>query len=182
VEVHGLLALLLLTESRRTARIDARGRLVRLADQDRGLWDCALIEEGQAIVRSCLKRNLPGPFQIQAAIAAVHSDAAEAVSTDWRQIVALYDQLLVHTPTPVVALNRALAVGELEGPEPALILLDDLDLGRYHLYHAARGDLLERLGRHNEASAAYGRALVFTANGAERDLLQRRRDAIAPCL
>lgn len=182
VEVHGLLALLLLTESRRTARIDARGRLVRLADQDRGLWDRALIEEGQAIVRACLKRNLPGPFQIQAAIAAVHSDAAEAVSTDWRQIVALYDQLLVHTPTPVVALNRALAVGELEGPEPALTLLDDLDLGRYHLYHAARGDLLERLGRHDEASAAYGRALVFTANGAERDLLQRRRDAIAPCL
>jgi RNA polymerase sigma-70 factor (ECF subfamily) len=181
-EAHGLLALLLLTESRRAARTDARGRLVRLADQDRGLWDRALIEEGQAIVRVCLRRNLPGPYQLQAAIAAVHSDAADAASADWRQIVELYDQLLVRIPTPVVALNRALAVGELQGPEPALALLDDLDLGRYHLYHAARGDLLERLGRHDEASAAYGRALVLTSNGAERDLLQRRRDTITRCV
>ncbi len=175
-EVHGLLALLLLTESRRRARTDDHGRLVRLAYQERARWDRALIDEGQAIVRACLRRNLPGPYQIQAAIAAVHSDSAHPVGTDWRQIVALYDQLLERTPTPVVALNRALAVAELEGPAPALALLDDLDLGRYHLYHAARGDLL---GRGDEAVAAYERALSLTANGAERDLLQRRRDTAA---
>jgi RNA polymerase sigma-70 factor (ECF subfamily) len=178
-EAHGLLALLLLTESRRPARTDADGRFVRLADQDRTRWDGRLIEEGQAIVRACLKRGLPGPYQIQAAIAAVHSDATDAAATDWRQIVALYDRLFARNPTPVVALNRALAIAELHGPRPALALLDDLDLGRYHLYHAARGDLLERLGRHAEASAAYDRALALTANGAERHLLQHRRDAVA---
>lgn len=178
-EAQGLLALLLLTESRRPARTDAAGRFVRLADQDRTRWDGQLIEEGQAIVRACLARDLPGPYQIQAAIAAVHSDATDAADTGWGQIVALYHQLVARNPTPVVALNRALAIAELHGPGPALVLIDDLDLGRYHLYHAARGDLLERLGRHDEASAAYDRALALTANGAERHLLQRRRDAVA---
>jgi RNA polymerase sigma-70 factor, ECF subfamily len=177
-EAHGLLALLLLSESRRAARTSADGALVRLADQDRSQWDQALIAEGQAIVRACLRRNLPGPYQIQAAIAAVHSDAAEAADTDWRQIVALYDQLLHHAPTPVVALNRAVAVAEVHGPGSALALLDQLDLAGYHLLHAARGDLLERLGRHDDAVAAYDEALALTANGAERDLLARQRDAI----
>jgi RNA polymerase sigma-70 factor (ECF subfamily) len=177
-EAHGLLALLLLTESRRPARTDEAGALVRLPDQDRSRWDPALIAEGQAIVRACLRRNLPGPYQIQAAIAAVHSDAAEAADTDWGQIVALYDQLLAVSPTPVVALNRAIAVAEVEGPAPALALLDKLDLERYHLFHAARADLLERLGRFDQARLAYDQALDLTANGPERDLLSRRRAAI----
>lgn len=177
-EVHGLLALLLLTESRRAARTSAVGALVRLGEQDRTQWDGALIEEGQAIVRACLRRNLPGPYQIQAAIAAVHSDAPEASLTDWNQIVMLYDQLLVQAPTPVVALNRAVAVAELSGPATALALLDELDLPDYHLLHAARGDLLERLDRREEAAAAYERAVALTTNQAERDLLQRRRDSI----
>jgi RNA polymerase sigma-70 factor, ECF subfamily len=177
-EVHGLLALLLLTESRRAARTDEAGALVRLPDQDRSRWDPALIAEGQAIVRACLRRNLPGPYQIQAAIAAVHSDAAEAVDTDWGQIVALYDQLLAVSPTPVVALNRAIAVAEVEGPAPALALLDKLDLERYHLFHAARADLLERLGRFDQARVAYDQALDLTANGPERDLLRHRRAAV----
>jgi len=177
-EAHGLLALLLLTESRRAARTDADGALVRLADQDRARWDPALIAEGQAIVRACLRRDLPGPYQIQAAIAAVHSDAPTAADTDWSQIVTLYDQLLVRAPTPVVALNRAIAVAELHGPGQALALVDELDLPGYHLLHAARGDLLERLGRPAEAAAAYDEALAHTTNGAERELLQRQRDAI----
>ena len=142
-EVHGLLALLLLTDSRRAARTDAHGGIVRLADQDRWRWDQDEIAEGQAIVRACLRRNLPGPYQLQAAIAAVHSDAADAADTDWGQIVALYDQLLVRMPTPVVALNRAIAVAELRGPGPALALIDGLELPSYYLYHAARGDLLQ---------------------------------------
>ena len=163
-EAHGLLALMLLAESRRPARVDAAGRLVRLADQDRSLWDRALIEEGQAIVRALLRRNLPGPYQIQAAIAAVHSDAAVAADTDWGQIVALYDQLLVFTPSPVVALNRAMAVAERDGPGPALALVDELadDLDGYYLFHAARAELLVRLGRPDEAVAAYDRALEGT--------------------
>jgi RNA polymerase sigma-70 factor, ECF subfamily len=177
-EAHGLLALLLLTESRRTARTSEDGSFVRLAEQDRTRWDPDLVAEGQAIVRACLRRNLPGPYQIQAAIAAVHSDAPTAADTDWGQIVALYDQLVALTPTPVVALNRAIAVAERDGPEAALGLLEDLDLDRYHLLHATRADLLERLGRFAEAQAAYDEALALTTNGAERELLRRRRDGL----
>ncbi len=178
-EVHGLLALLLLTESRRAARTGADGTLVRLADQDRSRWDRALIGEGQAIVRACLRRNLPGPYQLQAAIAAVHSDSARAAATDWRQIVALYDLLLTHMPTPVVALNRAVAVAELQGPGAGLALVDDLDLAGYYLFHATRAELLARLGRRADARAAYDEALARTANGAERALLLHQRDLLS---
>ena len=132
---------------------------MRLGDQDRSLWTRSLIDEGHAIVRACLRRNMPGPYQIQAAIAAVHADAPTAAATDWSQIVQLYDQLLGYTPTPIVALNRAIAVAELDGPHPALAIIDDLDLDDYHLYHAARADLLQRLDRLDEAAAAYDRAL-----------------------
>jgi RNA polymerase sigma-70 factor (ECF subfamily) len=179
-EAHGLLALMLLAESRRPARTDAAGNLVRLADQDRSRWDPALIAEGQAIVRACLRRNLPGPYQIQAAIAAVHSDAPTAEATDWGQIVALYDQLLAMTRSPVVALNRAVAMAERDGPDAALVLLDGLDaeLDGYHLFHAARADALRRLGRSAEAAAAYDAALARTTNRAEQELLRRQRDAI----
>src|SRR6185436_6776380 len=158
-EVHGLLALMLLTEARRPARVGPDGSLIRLPDQDRTLWDDALIAEGHAIVRACLRRNLPGPYQLQAAMAAVHADAPTAADTDWSQIVALYDQLLVTTPTAIVHMNRAVAVAELHGPEEALALLDDLPLDDRHLYHATRADLLERLGRDDEADAAYARAI-----------------------
>ena len=146
-EALGLLALLLLTESRRAARTAPDGSMVLLPDQDRTAWDRDLIAEGQAIVRRCLRRNTPGPYQIQAAINAVHSDAATAAGTDWRQIVQLYDQLLAIAPNPVVALNRAVAIAEVDGPEPALAIVETLDLGSYHLYHATRADLLARLGR-----------------------------------
>jgi RNA polymerase sigma-70 factor (ECF subfamily) len=179
-EVHGLLALLLLTEARRGARTAPDGSFVRLPDQDRSRWDRDLIAEGQAIVRACLRRNLPGPYQVQAAIAAVHSDAPTAADTDWGQIVALYDQLLAFAPTPVVALNRAVAIAELEDPAAALSLVDALDLPRYHLFHATRGDLLARLGRAAEAVAAYDAALALTANRAEQAFLQRQRAAVTP--
>jgi RNA polymerase sigma-70 factor (ECF subfamily) len=178
-EVHGLLALLLLTESRRPARTAADGSFVRLADQDRSRWDAGLIAEGQAIVRALLRRNLPGPYQIQAAIAAVHSDAPSAADTQWDQVVALYDQLLARTPSPVVALNRAIAVAELEGPAIALALLDGIDLPGYHLLPATRADLLERLGLVDEARAAYGDALSLVANATERAHLEARRAALA---
>jgi RNA polymerase sigma-70 factor (ECF subfamily) len=177
-EVWGLLALLLLTESRRAARTGEDGSLTRLADQDRSLWDRELIAEGQAIVAACIRRNLPGPYQIQAAIAAVHSDAPEASDTDWGQIVALYDQLLARAPTPIVALNRAIAVGERDGPAAGLVLVDELALDRYHLFHATRGDLLERMGRTEDARAAYERALELATNRAERVLLEGRLAAI----
>jgi RNA polymerase sigma-70 factor (ECF subfamily) len=177
-EVQGLLALLLLTESRRSARSSADGELVRLPDQDRSRWDSALIEEGQAIVRACLRRNQPGPYQLQAAIAAVHSDAHTAQATDWGQIVALYDQLVAHGPTPIVALNRAVAVAERDGAAAGLALVEALELERYHLWHATRADLLARLGRPAEAAAAYDAALERTANRAEQSLLLRRRAAL----
>ena len=177
-EAQGLLALLLLTEARAPARAGADGSLVRLGDQDRAQWTRSLIDEGQLLVRACLRRNMPGQYQIQAAIAAVHSDSPTAAATDWSQIVQLYDLLLAHTPTAVVALNRAIAVAELDGAAPALAILDDLDLDNFHLYHAARADLLQRLHRDDEAVVAYDRALDLATNGVERDHLQRRREAI----
>jgi RNA polymerase sigma-70 factor (ECF subfamily) len=179
-EVAGLLALLLLTEARRPARTAADGSLVRLSDQDRGRWDPALIAEGQHLVRACLRRNQPGPYQLQAAINAVHSDAATAAGTDWRQILALYDQLMAVAPTPVVALNRCVALAEADGPAAALRQLDELDLDGYHLFHAARADLLCRLGRPDEAAAAYDAAIERTTNRAERAFLTSRRDSLPP--
>ena len=177
-EVLGLLALLLLTESRRAARTAADGSLVVLADQDRSLWDAQLIAEGQALVRACLRRNQPGPYQLQAAINAVHSDAATPAATDWSQIVQLYDQLLVVSPTPVVALNRAVAVAELDGPAVALAEVDALDLSGYHLFHATRADFVRRLGRREEAAAAYDAALELVTNAAERHFLEGRRQSL----
>jgi RNA polymerase sigma-70 factor (ECF subfamily) len=180
-EVMGLLALMLLIESRRPARVSAAGDLVLLADQNRALWNRRLIAEGQAIVRRCLRRNEPGPYQIQAAINAVHSDAPVASATDWRQIVRLYDQLLAIAPGPVVALNRAVAVAEVEGPQAALALVDDLsplDLDGYYLFHAIRADLLRRLGHADDAARAYAAAIARTGNARERDFLQRSRDAL----
>jgi RNA polymerase sigma-70 factor, ECF subfamily len=177
-EAIGLLALLLLTEARRPGRANEDGSLVRLGDQDRTLWTRSLIEEGHALVRGLLRRNMPGPYQIQAAIAAVHADAATADETDWSQIVQLYDQLLSLTPTPIVALNRAIAVAELDGPDEALALVEQLDLDNYYLYHAARADLLQRLGRSAESAAAYDRATALTTNAVEQDHLRRRRDEL----
>lgn len=177
-EAGGLLALMLLIESRRAARTTADGDLVSLAEQDRTRWDRALIAEGQALVRRGLAINRPGPYQLQAAINAVHGDARDASRTDWRQILALYDQLLAIAPGPVVALNRAVAVAEVEGPEPALALLVELDLDGYYLYHAIRADLLRRLGRAREAAEAYAAAIARTANARERAFLERRREKL----
>jgi RNA polymerase sigma-70 factor, ECF subfamily len=171
-EVAGLLALLLLTESRRESRTRPDGSLVLLGEQDRTTWDRALIEEGQAIVRRCLRRDQPGAYQLQAAINAVHADAPTVERTDWPQIVALYDHLLEVAPTPVVALNRAIAIGEVQGPAAALALVDELDLDNYHPFHAARADLLRRLGRDSEAAAAYERAAAMAPTEAERDFLR----------
>ncbi|MDT7648688.1 MAG: polymerase sigma-70 factor, subfamily, partial [Pseudonocardiales bacterium] len=155
------------------------GHLVLLADQDRSLWDRGLIAEGQAIVRRCLRRNQPGPYQIQAAINAVHSDAPTARATDWGQILALYDQLLPLGSSPLVALHRAVAVAEVDGPDAALTLVDRLGLDRHHLFHAIRADLLRRLGRDAEAVQAYDAAITRTENAAERTFLQRSRRALA---
>jgi RNA polymerase sigma-70 factor (ECF subfamily) len=171
-EVAGLLALLLLTESRRSSRTQPDGSLVLLGEQDRTRWDRALIEEGQAIVRRCLRRNQPGAYQLQAAINAVHADAPTIEETNWSQIVALYDQLLAVAPTPVVALNRAIAVGEVQGPAAALALVDELDLDNYHPFHATRADLLRRLGRNSKAASAYERAAAMAPTDAERDFLR----------
>jgi RNA polymerase sigma-70 factor (ECF subfamily) len=181
-EAWGLLALLLLTEARRPARTDGSGALVRLADQDRSRWDRELMAEGQTIVRACLRRDHPGPYQIQAAIAAVHSLAETSADTDWGRIVALYDHLLALAPSPVAALNRAIAVGERDGPAAALAALDAFAgaLDGYYLLHAARGDALDRLGRHDEAAAAFGRAITLTTNAAEIELLRSRRDPAGP--
>jgi RNA polymerase sigma-70 factor (ECF subfamily) len=176
-EVMGLLALMLLIESRRATRTSLDGDLVRLADQERNRWDRGLIAEGQAIVRQCLARNEPGQYQIQAAINAVHSDAPAAADTDWWQILQLYNQLLALTPSPIVALNRAVAVAEVEGADAALTLVDGLDLGGYHMFHAIRADLLRRLDRNAEAAAAYDAAIALTENAPERAFLKRSRQA-----
>ncbi|WP_036321161.1 RNA polymerase sigma factor [Microbispora sp. ATCC PTA-5024] len=174
-EVLGLLALMLLIEARRPARTGPGGELVRLGDQDRGLWDRALIAEGRGLLRECLRRDRPGPYQLQAAVNAVHSEAATAAGTDWPQILALYDHLAALTPTPVVALHRAVAVAEVHGPAAALPLVDALHgLDRHHVLHAVRADLLRRLGRTEEAAAAYRRAAGLTGNAAERRYLRSR--------
>ena len=177
-EVAGLLAMLLLTESRWPARFRADGSLVLLRDQDRDSWDRPMLEEGQTIVRACLRRNQPGPYQIQAAINAVHADAASIESTDWEQILVLYDQLMVMTPTPVVALNRAIALGEVEGASAGLAALDNLDLDDYHLFHAARADLLRRCGRPREAAQSYARAADLASSVAERTFLEGRLESL----
>ncbi|GAA4612379.1 RNA polymerase sigma factor [Actinoallomurus liliacearum] len=177
-EVAGLLALMLLLESRRAARTGPDGSLVPLPEQDRSLWDRDLIAEGQDLVRRCLRRDRPGPYQIQAAINAVHSDAPDAAATDWGQILRLYDLQLALAPSPIVALNRAVAVAEVAGPEAALALVDALDLDRHHVYHAVRADLLRRLGRTIEAEPAYEAAIARTENTVERDFLRLRLQAL----
>ncbi|MFJ9722756.1 RNA polymerase sigma factor [Streptomyces sp. NPDC101209] len=179
-EATGLLALMLLVESRREARVDADGVLVPLPEQDRERWDRELVAEGQSLVRRCLRRNQPGPYQIQAAIQAVHSDAPCARATDWGQIGQLYDQLMAVAPSPVVALNRAVAIAETEGPGRALDLVDALDLDAYHVFHAVRADLLRRLGREAEAAHAYDAALERAESPAERAFLERRRRQLPP--
>jgi RNA polymerase sigma-70 factor (ECF subfamily) len=180
-EAVGLLALMLLTEARRPARTAPDGSLVRLADQNRDLWDRALIDEGHRLVRACLRRNQPGPFQIQAAIAAVHADTPTAAATDWSQIVTLYDQLYALRSNAVVALNRAIAIGERDGAAAGLDALADLDasaLDAYQPYHAARADLLARAGRTSEAVTAYQRAIALSANPTERAFLEAQRDRL----
>jgi RNA polymerase sigma-70 factor, ECF subfamily len=177
-EVAGLLALMLLTEARRATR-EAGGELVPLHEQDRGGWDRAMIAEGHDLVRECLRRNRPGRYQILAAINAVHTDAPTAADTDWAQIATLYDQLYALDPSPIVALNRAVAVAELDGPEVALAQVDRLPLTTYHAWHATRADLLRRLGRSAEARAAYDAAIEATDNEAERAYLSRRRGSLA---
>ena len=178
-EVMGLLALLLLTDARRPARVAADGSLVLLADQDRSLWDRSLIAEGQDLVRACLRRNQPGPYQIQAAIAAVHSDALHAGDTDWAQILALYDQLMIVQPSAVVALNRAVVLAEIDGAAAALSVVDTLDLDTYVPFHVVRADLLEQLGDAAEAVRAYDRAIALTTNAPERAFLELKRSRAA---
>jgi RNA polymerase sigma-70 factor, ECF subfamily len=176
--VTGLLAQMLLIEARRATRI-SHGELVPIHEQDRGRWDRALIAEGHALVRACLTANRPGRYQLLAAINAVHTDARTAADTDWSQIATLYDQLAAIDPSPIVALNRAIAVAELDGPEVALALVDRLPLTTYHAWHATRADLLRRLGRSDQARAAYDAAIAATDNDAERGYLRRRRDQLA---
>ncbi|GAA0501775.1 RNA polymerase subunit sigma-24 [Paractinoplanes deccanensis] len=176
-EACGLLALMLLVEARRPARTTAEGDLVRLGDQDRSRWDRRLIAEGHELVRACLRRDRPGPYQIQAAINAVHAGAATAAETDWVQILALYDQLTLFDPGPVVALHRAVAVAEVHGPAAALAIVDGLTgLGTHHLWYAVRAALLERLGDARAAAAAYAKASTLTLNEAERRFLRSRSD------
>jgi RNA polymerase sigma-70 factor (ECF subfamily) len=179
-EVQGLLALQLLILARRPARTTVDGAMIRLADQDRSRWDAALVAEGQELVRDCVRRGQPGPYQLQAAINAVHSAAPTAGATDWPAILQLYDQLLAVAPTPVVALNRAVAVAEVSGPAVALPLVEALDLDRYHLFHAVRADLLNRLGRSAAAAQAYARAAALTDNAAELAFLRRARELTSP--
>jgi RNA polymerase sigma-70 factor (ECF subfamily) len=180
-EVAGLLGLLVLTEARREARV-RNGQLVPLGEQDRAGWDRALIAEGHDLVRECLAINRPGRYQILAAINAVHTDAPTAPDTDWSQVIALYDQLTLLDPSPIVALNRAIAVAELDGPKVALALVDRLPLTGYHAWHAARADLLRRLGQSAEAREAYDAAIAATQNSAERAYLSRKRGELVPPL
>ncbi|MEU7909189.1 sigma-70 family RNA polymerase sigma factor [Actinoplanes sp. NPDC049118] len=175
-EVRGLLALLLLIGARRAARTNVDGAMIRLRDQDRSLWDAAMIAEGQELVRGCVRRGRPGPHQLQAAINAVHSAARDVTTTDWPAILQLYDQLMLVAPTPVVALNRAVAMAEVVGPRVALAVVERLELERYYLFHAVRADLLRRLEREDEARAAYDRAAELTANEAERSFLRGMAD------
>lgn len=180
-EVAGLLALMLLTEARRTARVSATGELVTLVEQDRGTWDAALIAEGHQLVRERLAAGVaPGRYQILAAISAVHTSARDVRDTDWSQVVALYNQLVRLDPSPVIALNRAIAVAELDGPEVALAVVDRLEdeLAGYHAYHATRADLLRRLGRSQKSRAAYDKAIELAGNTAEVAYLTRRRDQL----
>ena len=180
-EVAGLLALMLLTEARRTARVSASGELVTLDEQDRGAWDAALVAEGHRLVRERLAAGVaPGRYQILAAINAVHTSARDVRDTDWSQVVALYDQLVRLDPSPIIALNRAIAVAELDGPEVALAAVDRLEdtLAGYHAYHATRADLLRRLGRSQESRAAYDKAIELAGNTAETAYLTRRRDQL----
>jgi RNA polymerase sigma-70 factor, ECF subfamily len=177
-EVLGLLALMLLIDSRRAARVDSDGNIVLLREQNRTLWDRTLIVEGQALLNQCLLLNKPGPYQLQAAINAVHSDAPSAAAVDWRQILQLYDHLQSLQPTPVVALNRAVALAEVAGPLAALAALDELDLQPFYLFHAIRADLLCRVGRRHEAADAYDRAIARSENVREREFLLRRRRAL----
>jgi RNA polymerase sigma-70 factor, ECF subfamily len=179
-EVLGLLSLMLLIDSRRAARLDHGGAIVTLPEQKRALWNRELIEEGAAILRACLQRNEPGPYQVQAAINALHCQAASAEAVDWTQILRLYDQLQSMHPTPIVALNRAVALAEVQGPQTALELVDSLELQNYYLFHAIRADLLGRLNRRSEAAAAYERAMARTENALERDFLQQRLLALGP--
>ena len=177
-EAVGLLALMLLEQARSNARTSPDGKLLPLPEQDRSRWNAALIHEGHELVRRCLRRNQPGPYQIQAAINAVHSDAPSAAHTDWTQIVALYDQLVAFTPSPIVALNRAVAVAEISGPQVALQLIDDLSIEHYYLFHAIRADLLQRLGHAEQAEAAYRAAIERTDNAAEIAFMNERVSAI----
>jgi len=177
-EALGLLALMLLIESRRAARTTPDGTLVLLAEQDRSRWDRVLIDEGQGLVRRCLQANRPGPYQIQAAVNAVHSAAARAEDTDWRQILALYDLHQSIAPTPIVQLNRAVALAEVDGPAAALAAVDALGLETQHRFHAIRADLLRRLDRRAEAAAAYDAAIALAANAAERAFLERMREVV----
>jgi RNA polymerase sigma-70 factor (ECF subfamily) len=178
-EALGLLALMLLIDSRRMARLTDDGELVPLGEQDRTTWDRGLIAEGQALVRRCLRIGRPGPYQIQAAINAVHSSAGSLAETDWRQILALYDQLMIVAPSDVVALNRAVTLAEVSGPAAALTVVDELDLGSYYLFHATRGELLRRLGRSADAAAAYSAARALTANPAEQEFLSARLASVS---
>jgi RNA polymerase sigma-70 factor (ECF subfamily) len=178
-EVRGLLALMLLIDARRAARVDAGGGLVRLEQQDRRAWDRAKITEGQVLLRHCLARNRPGPYQLQAAINAVHADADEAPKTDWAQIRALYDQWMAIAPSAVVALNRAVVVAEIDGPEAALRLVDELDLSNYQPFHAVRADLLRRLGLKERAAEAYREALRLCRNEREKEFLEGRHGEMA---
>jgi len=173
-EVRGLLALMLLIDARRGARVDAEGAFVLLERQERGAWDRAQIAEGQALLRECLARNRPGPYQLQAAINAVHADAREYGQTDWKQIRALYDQWMAIAPSAVVALNRAVVVGEIEGAEAGLRLVEELRMPNYHLFHAVRADLLRRMGEKERAAEAYGEAIRRCGNGREREFLEGR--------